>query len=193
MSTPHIFFNRFPVATTEQDIHALFSPYGEVVSIELFKGRETGETYGRGRVTMASAISAEQAIAALNEIEIEGQPVRVKPNDRVHYKPKRRQPAPSLTQQADELASQLGENDYSVRLVIKQIIYVKGLAFAQALLEETLQVEAQGGLLTTDGVRRRTPGGVYFALLKTKVSYEEFVHLAKRGKKPQSVDQPREG
>jgi hypothetical protein len=42
------------------------------------------------------------------------------------------------------------------------------------LLTETLQTEAQGGLMTADGSRRRTPGGVFFFLLKPKLTPKQW-------------------
>ena len=37
---------------------------------------------------------------------------------------------------------------------------------ATELLSATLDIESAGGLMTIDGKRRRTPGGVFFQLLK---------------------------
>jgi hypothetical protein len=44
-----------------------------------------------------------------------------------------------------------------------------GVDAALALLQETLQVEAQGGLLVSSGRRRRTPGGVFLYLAKQRL------------------------
>ena len=45
-----------------------------------------------------------------------------------------------------------------------------GAAQARALADTVLAVEASGGLRTADGSRRRTPGGVFFALLRDVLS-----------------------
>lgn len=41
-----------------------------------------------------------------------------------------------------------------------------GMERVEELLQETLAVEAAGGMLAGDGVRRRTPGGVFFQLAR---------------------------
>jgi PHAX RNA-binding domain len=42
------------------------------------------------------------------------------------------------------------------------------------LLTETLQTEAQGGLMTQDGSRRRTPGGVFFSLTRARLTQKQY-------------------
>lgn len=39
-------------------------------------------------------------------------------------------------------------------------------------LEETLAIEASGGMMVNNGERRRTPGGVFFYLVKGRLSKE---------------------
>ncbi len=75
-----------------------------------------------------------------------------------------------LTQQ---IAAALNETDKTPLRTIKQVIYVLGEERALAFLAEAQQVEANGGLLTDDGQKRRSPGGVYFKLVKDKVSGQE--------------------
>jgi PHAX RNA-binding domain-containing protein len=41
------------------------------------------------------------------------------------------------------------------------------------VLTETLQCEANGGMLTKDGTRRRTPGGVFFQLVRQQATPQE--------------------
>jgi phosphorylated adapter RNA export protein len=45
-----------------------------------------------------------------------------------------------------------------------------GLEFAQAILQETLTIESQGGMMIQLGTRRRTPGGVFLYLARNKLS-----------------------
>ena len=65
-----------------------------------------------------------------------------------------------------DIAEQLQERQ---RERIASIIKNAGLEFVQTLLQETLAIEAQGGMPTLDGSRRRTPGGVFFFLAKQKL------------------------
>jgi hypothetical protein len=95
----------------------------------------------------------------------------------------------SVAEAANQIADQLGETEASVRKKIQQIIQVCGIEQTQAWLEETLSIEASGGLLVHTGERRRTPGGVFFYLVKGRLPKELrqqlFPYLArKRAKKP---------
>jgi hypothetical protein len=47
---------------------------------------------------------------------------------------------------------------------------VLGVESAQALRQEVEGIEAQGGMMTADGTRRRTPGGIYLLLLKQRLT-----------------------
>lgn len=64
---------------------------------------------------------------------------------------------------ASFIARKLGEKDK--RWLVRKIVYAWGIQFAMAEYNKALKVEAEGGMLTTDGVRR-TPGGVFFRLVK---------------------------
>jgi hypothetical protein len=65
-----------------------------------------------------------------------------------------------------EIADRLGETSPQPVALIGRIVRRLGHVQAGALLDRTLAVEAEGGMLTSDGTRRRTPGGVFFALVK---------------------------
>ena len=54
--------------------------------------------------------------------------------------------------------------------LLQRIVARLGPDTALAFLAETLAVEAAGGLLTEDGARRRTPGGVYFHLVRGRIA-----------------------
>ncbi|CDI80331.1 hypothetical protein, conserved [Eimeria praecox] len=56
--------------------------------------------------------------------------------------------------------------------LIERAIHRRGVSECAELLEETLQVEARGGMLTKDG-RRRTPGGVFLRLLQDRIPRED--------------------
>ncbi|CDJ27563.1 uncharacterized protein EMH_0088680 [Eimeria mitis] len=56
--------------------------------------------------------------------------------------------------------------------LLERAIHRRGVAECAELLEETLQIEASGGMLTKDG-RRRTPGGVFLRLLQDRIPRED--------------------
>ncbi|MEO8611415.1 MAG: phosphorylated adapter RNA export RNA-binding domain-containing protein [Chloroflexota bacterium] len=70
---------------------------------------------------------------------------------------------------ANEIADLLNETEKQSRRQIVLVIKDMGLEFAQAILQETLGIEAQGGMMLPDGSRRRTPGGVFFKLVRNRV------------------------
>jgi phosphorylated adapter RNA export protein len=45
------------------------------------------------------------------------------------------------------------------------------------LLRRTIELELRGGMLTADGARRRTPGGVFFALLKDAATRDQYKEI----------------
>ena len=57
--------------------------------------------------------------------------------------------------------------------LLAKILQHLGPERTTALLTETLHCEAAGGMLTADGSRRRTPGGVFFCLVKAQMSQAE--------------------
>ncbi len=73
----------------------------------------------------------------------------------------------------DEIAAHLGETEPGPRKTIKRAVRILGPVQVQALLDRTLEIERTGGLLLPDGSRRRTPGGVFFYLIRTTVAPKE--------------------
>ncbi len=73
---------------------------------------------------------------------------------------------------AKELADLLGENLRAPFKQIKRIIQYCGMDFARNLYQETLEIEAKGGLYLVKQERRRTVGGVFFHLTRERVSAE---------------------
>jgi hypothetical protein len=81
---------------------------------------------------------------------------------------------------AGQIAAQLGETAFAPKRQIQRIVAVLGVAQAQGLLAEALDIEARGGLRLPDGSRRRTPGGVFFQLVKARVSARQRWLLFRR-------------
>jgi len=76
MSTS-IYVGNLPFSATADAIRALFSPYGAVESVNLITDRETGQLRGFGFVAMTSG--ANEAIAALDQTELDGRRLTVNP------------------------------------------------------------------------------------------------------------------
>jgi len=74
---------------------------------------------------------------------------------------------PDVWALARGIAAVLGETLPPPLRLITRIVDRLGPARARALLGQALTIEAQGGLALLDGSRRRTPGGVFFHLVRT--------------------------
>jgi len=57
--------------------------------------------------------------------------------------------------------------------LLRQVLRTLGQDRCAAILADTLMSEANGGMLTKDGTRRRTPGGVFFHLVKQRATRQE--------------------
>src|SRR5690349_14671957 len=73
---------------------------------------------------------------------------------------------------ATEITEHLREHAPQARYQIRQIVEVIGLEASQTLLQEILAIESGEGLMTADGSRRRTPGGVFLHLAKGRLDPE---------------------
>ena len=77
----------------------------------------------------------------------------------------------------DHLAQVLQEPN---RPRLTQVLRTLGRARTTALLADTLTCAANGGMLTKDGSRSRTPGGVFFQLVKEQATPPERQRLFPR-------------
>lgn len=73
---------------------------------------------------------------------------------------------------AAAIAEKLGENDAIPLKQIDQIVEALGEDRALELLEQTMAIEESGGMLVADGSRRRSPGGVFFHLVRKELPRE---------------------
>lgn len=75
----NIFVARLNFKTRSEELQAAFARFGEVTSAKIVKDRETGRSKGFGFVEMPNDEEGKQAIAALNETELDGRTIVVKP------------------------------------------------------------------------------------------------------------------
>jgi len=72
-----IFVGNLPFRAEQEDIAALFAPFGEVSNCSLPLERDTGRKRGFAFVEMADAESEGRAIEALQGAELMGRPLRI--------------------------------------------------------------------------------------------------------------------
>src|SRR6266853_877978 len=74
------------------------------------------------------------------------------------------------------------------RMLLMNVLRTFGVDRTTAILADTLTCEANGGMLTNDGTRRRTPGGVFFQLVRQRATTQERWRLF-----PRPAPQPGQG
>ena len=72
-----IYVGNIPFSADADQVRDLFKKYGEVESVNLITDRETGRPRGFGFVEMTSG--AEEAIAALDQTDLDGRTLTVNP------------------------------------------------------------------------------------------------------------------
>ena len=64
------------------------------------------------------------------------------------------------------IAHTLGESEPEPLTQLQAVVEILGVEKATALCEKAVELEQQGGMLTKDGTRRKTVGGVSFYLVR---------------------------
>jgi len=78
---------------------------------------------------------------------------------------------------AGEIAAQLGETEPEPAGLIARALRLLGAEQVQAIVARVREVEVSGGMMLPDGSRRRTPGGVFFYLLRTTVGQKDWYRI----------------
>jgi len=78
---------------------------------------------------------------------------------------------------ADEIATQLGETEEEPIRQIRRAVRVLGEERVRALVAQTREIEAAGGLMLPNAQRRRTPGGVFFHLMRRGIEHKEWYRI----------------
>jgi hypothetical protein len=82
---------------------------------------------------------------------------------------KDQKPSAEILEYSNELAALLHETEPAPKNQIIRIVETCGIEFSRELYKATAEIEDQGGLMLPDNSRRRTRGGVFFYLVRTKV------------------------
>ena len=72
-----IFVGNLDFGATESAIRSLFEPYGTVDRVNLVTDRDTGRLRGFAFVEMSDSAQADQAIAALNGVQLDGRSLNI--------------------------------------------------------------------------------------------------------------------
>ncbi len=80
----NIFVGNLDFGATDSSIRSLFEPYGAVERVNVVTDRDTGRSRGFAFVEMSDSAQADQAIAGLNGVTLEGRALNV---NEAHPKP----------------------------------------------------------------------------------------------------------
>lgn len=72
-----LYVGNLPYSATEQALTEKFAEYGTVDSAKLITDRDTGQSKGFGFLEMSRDSEAHAAIAALNDADYDGRPMKV--------------------------------------------------------------------------------------------------------------------
>lgn len=72
-----LYVGNLDYSVTEKQLEEYFTPYGEIISVNVIKDRYTGEPRGYAFVEFSNAGDAENAKTALNGKEINGRILKV--------------------------------------------------------------------------------------------------------------------
>lgn len=73
----NMYVSNLSFQTTEESLNKLFSKFGTVSSVKIILDRETQQSRGFAFVEMPSEAEGKEALAALNNKEVEGRPMNV--------------------------------------------------------------------------------------------------------------------
>jgi len=72
-----VYVGNLPFSVAQEKLKELFSEFGEIAEATVISDKFSGRSKGFGFVTFAKAEDAAKAIAAMNEKDIEGRPLKV--------------------------------------------------------------------------------------------------------------------
>jgi cold-inducible RNA-binding protein len=72
-----LYVGNLPFSTSEADLREMFGKHGALTSVKVITDRETGRSRGFGFVEYEDGASAEEALKALNGLQIDGRDLRV--------------------------------------------------------------------------------------------------------------------
>jgi hypothetical protein len=189
MATYRLFVAALSDEVMATDLHAVFSTWGEVRRTEPFMGTRIGPPAGKVWVELETDQTLLDILDALNGYQIGEQRLVVTPDKVIARKQQPRLPDDQWAV-CKQIARTLGEKEPRPLLSIADIVRTCGPRFALVMSEQALAVEAAGGLMLPDGSRRRTPGGVFFYLVRRYASPPVSKMVFFRGGKPKKGKTP---
>ena len=180
MGLSTLYVTNFPADIHEQDLGDLFAQFGSVIALEPGMNARFGVPYAL--MTMQSEKAARQANHTLNGYRFDDMPLAVSYPD-IDQDVITRGLSAKQRQTAEFVVLELHERYRKPVRRIHTLILVCGHSFALNMLDIAKEVEQSGGMLTVDGRRRRSMGGVFFSLVNRNISPTIYQLIHTRGGK----------
>lgn len=184
-----LFVANLPAEITEEQIREIFKLYGDVTEVQIWseehlKDTSEKETFFYATVTMPAEKIATKTMHQLNGFQFDGRRLAISPAEWERIKPL----MPKQKQAVEEMAQQMGESETKPLRMLETMVLLCGVSFVQAIFEDAKELEAQGGLMTRKGDRRRTLGGVFFYLARFRMSRAmRMVVYNRKGRLPAEI------
>ena len=92
-----------------------------------------------------------------------------------------------ISRSTAEVAALLEETDTET---LSRAVRYAGMDIVTQVVQQTNEIEAGGGMMTADGSRRCTKGGVFLKLLKMWLNEEQFMLIYQKAYEPNSFSPP---
>ena len=86
-----------------------------------------------------------------------------------------------------DISTELNESNVHI---LRAVVIKVGVQQARSMLEETIKLEAAGGMLTADSKRRRSPGGAFLQIAKRFMGSSSFAKICTRDTKRRKGEGP---
>lgn len=180
MTMQTLYVTNLPQQTDEETLRALFSQYGEVESVEFGTNERFDVPYAL--VTMSSEKATTKANHNLNGYLLDEHHLSISYPD-VDEATVERGLSKKQRQTAEAVVKELGEHIRKPVRRIHTMILLCGHSFVLHLVEEAKAIDAGEGMMTQDGERRRTLGGVFFTLANGRMAPPIYQIVHNRGGK----------
>ncbi|MBN1563418.1 MAG: hypothetical protein JXA10_06250 [Anaerolineae bacterium] len=177
-----LYVTNFPPETTADELAELFNQAGTVETVDIAIEEKTETPFAI--IAMAAEKHATKANRefnghALGEYRLAVSYPEVDPRDLTAKQRKA----------MDAVIETLEETDDVPLRQIEAMVRLCGTFFVEALVEEALAIDEREGLMTSDGERRRSKGGVFFYLARYRISPDvRRVIFNRKGKMPAGVE-----
>jgi len=161
-----LYLANFPPEASEEQLQNLFASVGTISQIKVLENKNAEQS--RALLWLDTEQDISDVLTRFNGHLLDGYRLFLSPSK---YSAMPLEPTAEQRQFAEALAAKLGESEPEPCQQIIDIIRLCSTSFAQAVLDETLEVEAGGGMAVRDGSRQRTRGGIFFYLARGHLSF----------------------